>query len=70
MITNSDNECPYRNNGCTCVYKWVVYCCTKKYFKCIEYQKLCKIEWNKVVEQNQEVIRNLKRSYSLYFTIY
>ena len=55
MVTNSDNECPYRNNGCKTVYKWVVYCCTKKYFKCIEYQVLRIVDLNKKVKANIEL---------------
>ncbi len=56
MLKNSDNECPYRNSGCKTLYKWVVYCYTKKYFKCIEYQVL------RIAGLNRKVkAKNLKK---------
>ncbi len=36
------------------VYKWVSYCYTKKYFKCIEYQVLRNFELNRKVKDNYE----------------
>ena len=69
MIKIRLRECPLMAN-CSIKFKNSFNCFTVKRLNCVEYQKLCELEWNKVVEQNQKVIRNLKRSYSLYFTIY
>ncbi len=60
MATKSDNECPYRWNGCKTLYKWEVYCYTKKYFKCIEYQVLRIAKLNRKVKANSEFNEVLK----------
>lgn len=63
MVAKSDNECPYRRKGCKSLYKWVVYCYTKKYFKCIEYQVLNIGRINRKVKANikvNEVLKEIK----------
>ncbi len=41
-------------------YKNVIYCCTPKYLKCIEYQVLRIRELNQVVKDNQEELKKIK----------
>ncbi len=69
MIKIRLRECPLMGN-CSIKFKNCLNCFTGKRLKCAEFKKLCKTEWNKAVETNQRKIRDSKRSYNFYFTIY
>ena len=50
-------ECPYRES-CKTKYKSVVYCCSLKYQKCIEYQVLRITELNRKVKRGSMNAKN------------
>ncbi len=67
MIEMKLKGCPVKVS-CPIDFKDIFICYTERRLNCVEFKRLCKMEWDKVVEQNRKKIRNLISSYNLYFT--
>ena len=67
MIKMKLKRCPVKVS-CSIDCKDIFICNTERCLNCVELKRLCKMEWDKVVEQNRKKIRNLISSYNLYFT--
>ncbi len=53
MLKIEIKECPVKAN-CSINFKNSFNCYTERRLNCVEFQRLCKIEWDKVVEHNRK----------------
>ena len=58
-IRENCSECPYRS-VCKVKFKNIMYCCTMRYLKCIEYQVYRILELNKDVKEAQKRVKREK----------